>query len=174
MENHMKKIIISTLIFALLSAVSSFAAHHGDKKDDSMKDSMDIVALADHTGQFTTLLAAVEAAGLTPVLKGDGPFTLMAPTDEAFAKLPAGTVEDLLKPENKEKLTAILTYHVVPGKAMAADVVQMSSAKTVNGKEFSIKVEGDMVYVDNAMVTKTDIPASNGVIHIIDSVLIPE
>src|SRR5512142_1906322 len=113
-------------------------------------------------GHFNTLVAAVKAAGLVDALKGAGPFTVFAPTDEAFAKLPPGTVENLLKPENKEKLVAILTYHVVPAKAMAKDVVGMSSAKTVNGKELKLKAEDGKVMVDNATVTKADVEASNG------------
>jgi uncharacterized surface protein with fasciclin (FAS1) repeats len=132
----------------------------------------DIVAVASSAGSFKTLVAAVKAAGLVETLQGKGPFTVFAPTDEAFAKLPAGTVEDLLKPENKEKLTAILTYHVVPGKVMAADVKTMM-VKTVNGKELSIKVDEGKVNVNNATVIKTDIAASNGVVHVIDTVLMP-
>jgi len=133
----------------------------------------DIVAVASSVGSFKTLVAAVKAAGLVETLQGKGPFTVFAPTDEAFAKLPAGTVESLLKPENKEKLVAILTYHVVAGKVMAADVKTMK-AKTVNGKELSIKVEGGAVTVDNAKVVKTDVAASNGVIHVIDTVVLPK
>ena len=106
-------------------------------------------------------------------LKGEGPFTVFAPTDEAFGKLAAGTLDDLLKPENKDKLSAILTYHVVPGAVMAKDVVNLSSAKTVNGKELSIAAKDGKVTVDNATVTKTDIECSNGVIHVIDSVMLP-
>ena len=132
----------------------------------------DIVAVASSGGSFKTLVAAVKAAGLVETLQGKGPFTVFAPTDDAFGKLPAGTVEDLLKPENKEKLVAILTYHVVPGKVMAADMKTMK-AKTVNGKELSIKVEDGNVTVDNAEVLKTDVAASNGVIHVIDSVMLP-
>jgi uncharacterized surface protein with fasciclin (FAS1) repeats len=115
----------------------------------------------------------VKAAGLVETLQGKGPFTVFAPTDEAFAKLPEGTVASLLKPENKEKLVAILTYHVVPGKVMAADVKTMK-AKTVNGKELSLKVEDGKVTVDDAKVIKTDIAAKNGVIHVIDSVILPK
>ena len=133
----------------------------------------DIVDTAVAAGSFKTLAAALKAAGLIDTLKGAGPFTVFAPTDEAFAKLPAGTVEDLLKPENKEKLVAILTYHVVAGKSMAKDVAAMSSAKTVNGKDLAVMVHGDKVMVGKAFVTKADIDASNGVIHVIDSVLIP-
>jgi uncharacterized surface protein with fasciclin (FAS1) repeats len=132
----------------------------------------DLVGVASGADNFKTLVAAVKAAGLVETLQGEGPYTIFAPTDEAFAKLPAGTVEDLLKPENKEKLVAILTYHVVPGKVMAADVKTMK-AKTVNGKELSIKVEDGKVTVDNAKVIKTDVAAKNGVIHVIDTVVLP-
>jgi uncharacterized surface protein with fasciclin (FAS1) repeats len=132
----------------------------------------DIVDTAVGAKQFSTLVAAVKAAGLVETLKGDGPFTVFAPTDAAFEKLPAGTVESLLKPENKDKLVAILTYHVVPGKVMAKDVVGLSKAKTVQGKSISITV-GDGVSVDKAKVVKTDIECSNGVIHVIDSVILP-
>ena len=133
----------------------------------------DIVAVASGAGSFKTLVTAVKAAGLVETLQGKGPFTVFAPTDEAFAKLPAGTVESLLKPENKEKLKGILLYHVVPGKVMAADVKTMM-AKTAGGKELSIKVEGGTVMVDNAKVVKTDVAASNGVIHVIDTVVLPK
>ena len=133
----------------------------------------DIVAVASSAGSFKTLVAAVKAAGLVETLQGKGPFTVFAPTDEAFAKLPPGTVEDLLKPENKDKLVAILTYHVVPGKVMAADVKTMM-VKTVNGKELSIKVDDGKVTVNDAKVIKTDVAASNGVIHVIDTVLLPK
>jgi len=125
-------------------------------------------------GNFTTLVAAVKAAGLVDTLKGSGPFTVFAPTDEAFAKLPAGTVESLLKPENKAKLQAILTYHVVPGRVLSGDVVKLSSAKSVEGQEITIKTSNGAVMVDNAKVTKADIEASNGVIHVIDSVILPK
>ena len=144
-----------------------------DKSDKKDKEAKDIVDTAVAAGSFNTLVAAVKAAGLVDTLKGEGPFTVFAPTDEAFAKLPAGTVEDLVKPENKEKLTAILTYHVVAGKVKAADVVKLSSAKTVNGKEVKITVDGDKVKVDGANVVKTDIVTKNGVIHVIDAVILP-
>ena len=134
----------------------------------------DIVDTAVGAGQFKTLAAALKAAGLVETLKGEGPFTVFAPTDEAFAKLPEGTLEDLLKPENKEKLTQILTYHVVAGRATSSDVAGMTSAKTVNGKQVKIKVTDGKVMVDNATVVKADVMASNGVIHIIDTVLIPQ
>ncbi|MEY3458209.1 MAG: hypothetical protein RL215_1366 [Planctomycetota bacterium] len=134
----------------------------------------DIVDTAVSAGSFKTLVAAVKAAGLVETLKGAGPFTVFAPTDEAFAKLPKGTVESLLKPENKEKLVAILTYHVVPGKVMAADVVKLKSAKTVQGQEVTVKVADGTVSIDGAKVVKTDIACSNGVIHVIDSVILPK
>jgi transforming growth factor-beta-induced protein len=124
-------------------------------------------------GKFNTLVAAVKAAGLVETLKGAGPFTVFAPTDEAFAKLPAGTLDNLLKPENKAKLQAILKYHVVAGKVMAADVTKLHSAKTVEGHSATIKTTNGAVMVDGAHVTKTDIGASNGVIHVIDSVIQP-
>jgi len=133
----------------------------------------DIVAVASSAGIFNTLVAAVKAADLVKTLQGPGPFTVFAPNDEAFAKLPQGTVEDLIKPENKAKLTGILTYHVVAGKVMAADVKTMK-AKTVNGQELDIEVADGHVTVNHAKVTKTDIAASNGVIHVIDSVLMPK
>ena len=132
----------------------------------------DIIATAKSTGMFKTLTAALDAAGKTKMLEEKGPFTVFAPSDDAFAKLPKGTVEDLLKPENKEKLGKILAYHVVKGKVMAADVKTMM-AKTANGAELDIKVSGDTVMVNDAKVVKADVPASNGVIHVIDKVLMP-
>ena len=132
----------------------------------------DIVDTAVAAGSFKTLAAALQAAGLIDTLKGEGPFTVFAPTDEAFAKLPAGTVEALLK--DKEKLTKILLYHVVSGNVMAKDVVKLKSAKTAQGSEVKITVTGGKVKVDNANVVKTDIAATNGVIHVIDSVILPK
>jgi uncharacterized surface protein with fasciclin (FAS1) repeats len=134
----------------------------------------DIVDTAVAAGSFKTLAAALKAAGLVNTLKGDGPFTVFAPTDDAFSKLPAGTVESLLKPENKAKLTAILTYHVVSGKVMAKDVVKLSQAKTVQGSSVKIEVKDGKVKVDGANVVKTDIECSNGVIHVIDAVILPK
>ena len=125
-------------------------------------------------GNFTTLVAAVKAAGLVETLKSTGPFTVFAPTDAAFAKLPAGTLDNLLKPENKAKLQNILKYHVVAGKVMASDVVKLHSAKTVEGQEVKIAVVNGAVTVEDANVTKTDIGTTNGVIHAIDSVLLPK
>jgi uncharacterized surface protein with fasciclin (FAS1) repeats len=133
----------------------------------------DIVDTAVSAGSFKTLAAALTAAGLVETLKGDGPFTVFAPTDDAFAKLPAGTVENLLKPENRDKLKAILTYHVVPGKVMASQVVSLKNARTVNGQSVTIATSGSTVMVGGAKVVRTDIAASNGVIHVIDSVLLP-
>jgi len=133
----------------------------------------DIVDTAVGAGQFKTLAAALGAAGLVETLKGPGPFTVFAPTDAAFAKLPAGTVESLLKPENKAKLTAILTYHVVPGAVKAEQVTKLTEAKTVNGAMVKVSVDDGKVMINNATVEKADIPASNGVIHVIDTVILP-
>ncbi|MBM3741066.1 MAG: fasciclin domain-containing protein [Acidobacteria bacterium] len=124
--------------------------------------------------QFNTLVAAVKAADLVDTLKGRGPFTVFAPTDAAFAKLSAGTLESLLKPENKAKLQAILTYHVVPGQVMAKDVMKLSTAKTVEGRSIAIRTVNGSVMINEATVTKTDVSTSNGVIHVIDTVLLPE
>jgi len=133
----------------------------------------DIVDTAVGAGQFKTLAAALQAAGLVGTLKGPGPFTVFAPTDAAFAKLPAGTVERLLKPENKAKLTAILTYHVVPGAVKAEQVTKLDEAKTVNGAMVKVSTDHGKVMINDANVVKADIPASNGVIHVIDRVILP-
>ena len=133
----------------------------------------DIVDTAVAAGNFTTLAAALGAAGLVETLKGPGPFTVFAPTDAAFAALPAGTVEDLLKPENKDKLAAILTYHVVPGKVMSTDLTEGMMAKTVQGSDATITLDGG-AKVDGAVISTADIEASNGVIHVIDSVIMPK
>lgn len=132
----------------------------------------DIVDTAVSAGSFNTLVTAVKAAGLVETLKGAGPFTVFAPTDEAFAKLPAGTIDSLLK--NPEELKKILTYHVVAGKVMASDVVKVKSAKTVQGSSAKVKVNGGAVMIDNANVVKTDIVCDNGVIHVIDAVIMPK
>ena len=152
----------------VLVATQASAGNYGDKAK-----SKDIVDTAVAAGQFNTLAAALEAADLVGTLKGDGPFTGFAPTDAAFAKLPEGTVESLLKPENRDKLVAILTYHVVPGEVTAADVVKLSEAKTVNGQDVAITVADSGVRINDANVIKTDIDASNGVIHVIDTVILP-
>ena len=166
---------------AALLLVSSSAADAGQKcaktavtavahKEEAK---VDIVDTAVKAGSFKTLAAALEAAGLVDTLKGKGPFTVFAPTDEAFAKLPAGTVETLLKPENKDKLVAILTYHVVAGNVKAADVVKLESAKTVQGQTVTIDATGG-VKINNAKVVKADVECGNGVIHVIDTVLLPK
>jgi uncharacterized surface protein with fasciclin (FAS1) repeats len=134
----------------------------------------DIVETAIAAGSFKTLAKALQAADLVDTLKGPGPFTVFAPTDEAFAALPAGTIDNLLKPENKAKLQRILTYHVVPGKVMAADVVKLQSAKAVSGDTVTVATRNGGVIIDNAHVVKADIAASNGVIHVIDAVLLPK
>jgi uncharacterized surface protein with fasciclin (FAS1) repeats len=164
-----KRLVLAGLVvFALMVPAVQAAECKGKAKGK------DIVDTAVGAGKFKTLVAAVQAAGLVETLKGDGPFTVFAPTDEAFEKLPEGTVASLLKPENKAKLIAILTYHVVPGKVMAADVVKLSEAETVQGSSVKIQVKGGTVMVDNAKVLKTDIGCSNGVIHVIDSVILPK
>ena len=134
----------------------------------------DIVDTAVAAGSFNTLATALKAAGLVDTLKGKGPFTVFAPTDAAFAKLPAGTVEGLLKPENKSKLVSILTYHVVSGSVPSSQVVKMTSAKTVEGQSVKISMKDGNVMVDNAKVVSADVMASNGVIHVIDSVILPQ
>jgi uncharacterized surface protein with fasciclin (FAS1) repeats len=149
---------------AISLAAGSLPAHAADK---------DIIDTAIAAGQFKTLATALTAAGLVDTLRGPGPFTVFAPTDAAFSKLPAGTVDSLLKPENKQNLTAILTYHVVPGKVMAADLVKLTEATTVNGAKVKIEAKGGNVMVNDAKVTATDIGASNGVIHVIDTVILP-
>jgi uncharacterized surface protein with fasciclin (FAS1) repeats len=155
----------STLAAAVVAVAATGCSVHAADKD--------IVDTAVEAGQFSTLATALDAADLVATLKGSGPFTVFAPTDDAFAKLPAGTVENLLKPENKPQLVEILTYHVVPGKVMAAEVVGMKEAETANGKMVDIKVEGGAVMINNANVTATDITASNGVIHVLDQVMLP-
>lgn len=150
-----------------IGALSATASHHGAQK-------MDIVDVAASNGSFNTLVAAVKAAGLVDTLKGKGPFTVFAPTDAAFAKLPAGTVADLLKPENKAKLQAILTYHVLSGKVASGDIAgKKLSVATVQGSNVAINATKG-VMVDNATVTAADIEASNGIIHVIDTVIIPK
>lgn len=134
----------------------------------------DIVDTAVSAGSFKTLTAALQAAGLVDALKGPGPYTVFAPTDEAFSKLPAGTVESLLKPENREKLKAILLYHVVSGDVPSSQAVKLTSAKSLEGKDLAISVENGGVRINNAKVVKADVHASNGVIHVIDTVLIPQ
>lgn len=179
----MKKNILSYFSMALLIGVFSITnlslnAGNYQMESNMMKDNMNqisaknLVQIAQGNPDFSTLVAAVIAADLATTLQGQGPFTIFAPTNEAFSKLPPQTLADLLKPENKAKLAAILTYHVVAGKVLAADV-KTSKVKTVNGKELDIKVNGSDVTVNGVKVIKTDIVGSNGVIHVIDSVLVP-
>ena len=157
------RLMIALIACSVAFSVSAMAGSCGSQQKD-------IVDTAVEAGDFNTLVAAVKAAGLVELLKGDGPFTVFAPTDEAFAKLPEGTLEALLA--DKEALTAVLTYHVVPGKVLAADAVQLDSAKTVQGQEVRIDASSG-VKIDDANVIATDLIASNGVIHVIDTVIIP-
>ena len=159
--------------FGRLAAVAAIVMGIAAGSGTAYAADKDIVDTAVAAGQFKTLAAALTAAGLVDTLKGPGPFTVFAPTDAAFAKLPPGTLDTLLKPESKAKLTAILTYHVVAGKVMAADVVKLKEAKTVNGAMVAVKVDGGNVMINNAKVATADIGASNGVIHVIDTVLLP-
>ncbi len=163
-SNTMK--LVSAVVLSVVFSAGAMADHHGKK--------MDIVDTAASNSDFSTLVAAVKAAGLVDALKAEGPLTVFAPTNEAFAKLPAGTVESLLLPENKAKLVEILTYHVVSGKVMAADVVKVDSAKTLEGSSITVTVSDDGVKVDDANVITTDITTSNGVIHVIDTVIMPK
>ncbi|WP_395354190.1 fasciclin domain-containing protein [Vibrio sp. D3] len=161
-------LVITATLMATLSFMLPVKAHeHGMMKAD-------IVDVATENGSFNTLVAAVKAADLVDTLKGEGPFTVFAPTDDAFAKLPDGTIDTLLMPENKDKLVSILTYHVVPGKVMAADVVKLDKATTVQGQDVMIKTMGDKVMVNDANVMVTDVKAKNGVIHVIDTVIMPK
>lgn len=157
----------AALSLSLLASTSAFAG-------GTTTPSQDIVDTAVAAGSFQTLTTALKAAGLVETLKGKGPFTVFAPTDEAFAKLPEGTVQSLLMPENKQKLTAILTYHVVAGNVKAADVIKLTSAKTLNGQSVTIKTVGGKVLINGASVVKPDIAATNGTIHVIDTVLMPK
>jgi uncharacterized surface protein with fasciclin (FAS1) repeats len=156
---------VFTLIIVLVFSVSIFADQHGKK---------DIVDTAINAGSFNTLVAAVKAAGLVETLKGDGPFTVFAPTDEAFAKLPQGTVENLLKPENKDKLIAILTYHVIDGRFTAREVLKTDRIETLNGQKISISKSEKGAQANQSNIVSTDIMTSNGVIHVIDTVLMPK
>ncbi len=162
MTKMLKSMVVAATVIGMVGIGSAAGAQEKD-----------IVDTAVAAGSFTTLAKALQAAGLIETLKGKGPFTVFAPTDEAFAKLPAGALEDLLEPENKAQLRAVLTYHVVPGMVMASQVTGLKSAKTVNGQSLKIAVMGGTVMINAANVVKTDIMTSNGVIHVIDSVLMP-
>lgn len=170
----MRKSLNCSIVRFLLAGAAALVISLGVSSNVTAASQKDVVDTAVDAGSFQTLAKALNAAGLVETLKGEGPFTVFAPTDEAFSRLPEGTLEDLLRPENKEKLVAILTYHVVPGKVMASDVASMHSAKTVQGQSLSITKDDKGVMVDNAHVVKTDIECSNGVIHVIDNVVLPK
>ena len=172
----MKKLnFVIVWVILLTLPLSAFAGSYGtSKKTSGAMNTTDIVDTAVAAGSFNTLVAAVQAADLEATLRSEGPFTVFAPTDEAFTKLPPGTLETLLNPENNSKLQAILPYHVVPGKVMASDPAMPPSAKPVTGQSFRIPESGGNLMVDKATVTKADSPASNGVIHVIDQVILPE
>jgi uncharacterized surface protein with fasciclin (FAS1) repeats len=163
-RDHVKAASFALILSVLVSALPAAAGF-------AQKDIVDTAVAA---GTFNTLATALQAAGLADTLKGKGPFTVFAPTDEAFGKLPAGTVESLFRPENKDKLKAILLYHVVSGDVTAAQVVKLSSAKTINGQDLRLTVNDGTVIVNDAKVVKADVLASNGVIHVIDTVLLPK
>jgi uncharacterized surface protein with fasciclin (FAS1) repeats len=171
----MKKVLFALTMIALVTAGPAFAhcgsCGTGEAHSHDVKATDDIVGVATSAGSFNTLLAAAKAAGLVETLQSDGPYTVFAPTDEAFGKLPEGMIDELLA--NPEKLKQILLYHVVPGNVMAKDVVGLSSATTAQGSDVAIAVKGDVVMINNAKVLKTDVMASNGVIHVIDTVIVP-
>jgi len=172
----MDRLLTRTLTVGLFLVFSAFAALPAQAQDKSKEKTVDIVQTAQNADNFETLVAALKAADLVEALQGEGPFTVFAPTDEAFAALPEGTLEDLLKPENKSQLQSILKYHVVQGKATASDVTGMKEAETLEGSKIGIKTKEGAVTLtgkNNASVTATDIMASNGVIHVIDAVLMP-
>jgi uncharacterized surface protein with fasciclin (FAS1) repeats len=164
------------LTFAAAASANHCSSHsesaNAAKASATTEQKMDIVATAAANGSFSTLVTAIEAAGLVEALQGEGPFTVFAPTDEAFAALPEGTIESLLK--DKAKLTAVLTYHVLPGEVMAADAIKLNKAETLQGESITIKAHKEGVMIDNAKVVMTDIECSNGVIHVIDAVILPE
>lgn len=180
MSRVMVKLAGSVAVVSLMSLVILANWGYGACGDSTCDaegqkaEGKDIVDTAVAAGSFKTLATALTEAELVETLKGKGPFTVFAPTDKAFGKLPEGTIKELLKPENRKKLTGILTYHVVPGKVMAADVVELEKAKTVQGSNVKIEVREGKVYIDKARVVKPDIECTNGVIHVIDGVLLPE
>lgn len=166
MNKMIRKSILAAAAGAVLFSGAALADHHGDKKN--------IVETAAGNPDFSTLVAAVQAAGLVETLSGEGPFTVFAPTNAAFEKLPEGTVDTLLLPENRDQLVAVLTYHVVAGEVTAEQVVTLDSATTVNGQDVTISVDGEQVKINDATVTTADIETSNGVIHVIDTVILPQ
>lgn len=165
----MKRFLVLAAVMVFVPAMAS-----AQTAAKASMGKMDIVDTAVSTGMFNTLVAAVKAGGLADMLKGSGPFTVFAPTDEAFAKLPAGTVENLLKPENRDTLVKILSYHVVPGNVMASEVVKMPRVKTAQGQELMVKTKDGKVRINKSTVIKADVAASNGTIHVIDAVLMPK
>lgn len=174
---NLKKLVAAVAVTAMLPvAINAVAGHHGGHGDMAKQEMMKptIVEIAAGNDDFSTLVAAVKAADLAEVLQGEGPYTVFAPTNEAFAALPDGTVDMLLKPENKDKLVEVLTYHVVAGEVYAKDVVTLDSATTVQGGDVKITTQDGKVMVDNAHVVSSDIAASNGVIHVIDAVILPQ
>lgn len=171
--SHPRETLIAGLTAVTLLATPGLAQHAGSN-GNGPAEPKDIVEIAVAAGSFETLVAAVKAAGLVETLQGEGPFTVFAPSDEAFAKLPAGTVESLLKPENREQLRAVLTYHVVPGRLMSAEVVKRERAGTVLGEEVEFSVKDGTAMIEDARIVEKDIVASNGVIHVIDSVILPD
>ena len=168
LQSRRLPVIVGAILFALVASTNAFAEKYGKKTAKA-----DIVDTAVAAGQFETLAAALQAADLVTTLKGEGPFTVFAPTDEAFAKLPEGTVESLLKYENRDQLVSILTYHVVPGKVSSKQVVSLDEAKTVNGDKLAIAVADGKVRINDATVIKADVRASNGIIHVVDTVILP-
>ncbi len=174
MIRHTVRAVLVTSTLALAACGGAESTPVKDPTTAGTIAKSDIVDTAANAGSFKTLVAAVKAADLEATLRGSGPFTVFAPTDEAFAKLPAGTVESLLKPENKDKLKAILTYHVVSGNVGSAAAMKLTSAKSVSGKELKLDASSGSLRVGKATVTKADIASSNGVIHVIDTVLLPE
>ena len=168
-----KLFLTGLLAFGVMNIAIAANGPQGNENDTDRDADKTIVALASETDILATLVAAVAAGDLVETLQGDGPFTVFAPTNEAFAALPAGTLENLLKPENKEDLVEILTYHVVSGKVMSTDLADGMTAETVNGEEIEIAINGSDVSVNGASVIKADIKASNGVVHVIDKVIIP-
>jgi len=167
----MKNVIKALVVTAMVVSLPVAADHHGQKKYGMQHDSADIVEVAVANGSFTTLVKAVQVAGLVETLKGEGPFTVFAPTDEAFARVPADVLNGLLA--DKQALANVLTYHVVPGKVLAKDVANLTEAATVQGGSVGITVRNGTVFIDDAQVLLTDVAASNGVIHVIDAVILP-
>lgn len=173
-KNLLTTALVSTCLVSANVSAGDHGNHYGDSHHQVEQVTQDIVTIAAGNKDFETLVTAVSAAGLVDTLKGNGPFTVFAPTDEAFAALPEGTLETLLKPENKDQLISILTYHVVPGNVKAADVVNISEAKTVQGANVTVTTDEKGVMIDDAKIVATDIEASNGVIHVIDKVILPQ